>query len=142
MSRKLFALFFGLVMLTLSLVSCAGSGTQTAFFGQEEPASIPDVPEQYTGLRNPYVEDPDQVKVIQKAKRMRRSGLSIRSIAERYQRQPVDVSTKQPTLTVPEIEQLSLQVRGFRDKDELCSSGAHHLIGTPLELLEILKTGG
>jgi len=61
MSRKLFAMVFGLIILALGLLSCSGSGTQTAFFGQEEPASIPDVPEQYTGLRNPYVEDPDEI---------------------------------------------------------------------------------
>ena len=31
---------------------------------------------------------------------------------------------------------------GFRDKDELCSSGAQHVIHHPLELLAILKAAG
>lgn len=42
----------------------------------------------------------------------------IRAIAERYQHDPVDVSIKRPTLTVPKIEQFSLPVRGIREKDE------------------------
>ncbi|MCH7660022.1 MAG: alkaline phosphatase, partial [Euryarchaeota archaeon] len=42
----------------------------------------------------------------------------IRSIAERYQRQPVDVSITHKTLTVPKTEQLCLKVYGIREKDE------------------------
>ena len=52
---------FGLMILMLFLAACSGSETQTGFFTDEESPTRPDVPEAYDGLRNPYVNDPDQI---------------------------------------------------------------------------------
>jgi mono/diheme cytochrome c family protein len=61
MTPKNFAACFVLAIIFLGLAACGDSGTQTVFFGDEQPAARPQVPEEYSGLRNPYVNDPDQI---------------------------------------------------------------------------------
>lgn len=61
MSRRTLLVFSCLIIIAFSLAACGASETPTAFFGEQEPAKRPDVPEEYTGLRNPYVNDPAQV---------------------------------------------------------------------------------
>ncbi len=58
MSRKFFAAYLGLVIAALALASCSASETPTSFFGEQEPITRPDIPEQYSGLGNPYIDDP------------------------------------------------------------------------------------
>ncbi|MFL7891010.1 MAG: c-type cytochrome [Anaerolineales bacterium] len=57
MSRRRSIVLFSLIGLSLLLPACGGSETQSSFLFDEEPATRPDVPEQYSGLVNPYVED-------------------------------------------------------------------------------------
>lgn len=58
MSRKLIPVYLGLVIAALGLVACNASETPTPFFGEQEPITRPDIPEQYSGLGNPYIDDP------------------------------------------------------------------------------------
>ena len=58
MSRKFFAAYLGLVIAALALAACSASETPTSFFGEQEPITRPDIPEQYSGLGNPYIDDP------------------------------------------------------------------------------------
>lgn len=58
MSRNLFSAYLGLMIIALGLAACSASESPTAFFGGEEPISRPDIPEQYAGLGNPYIDEP------------------------------------------------------------------------------------
>jgi mono/diheme cytochrome c family protein len=57
MSRKKSAILIALLTLSLLLSACGGTETPASFLVDEEPAGRPDVPEQYSGLSNSYVDD-------------------------------------------------------------------------------------
>lgn len=58
MSWKLLTVLVPLFFIILSLAACGGSATPISIFADQEPAKSPDIPEQYSGLSNPYSEDP------------------------------------------------------------------------------------
>jgi mono/diheme cytochrome c family protein len=58
MSSKSLAVLVPLLSIILVLAACSGLANQTSIFADQEPAKRPDVPEQYSGNRNPFVEDP------------------------------------------------------------------------------------
>jgi len=58
MSRNLLSAYFILLIISLGLAACSPSESSTAFFGEDEPVSRPEIPEQYSGLGNTYIDDP------------------------------------------------------------------------------------
>lgn len=61
MYRRFLAFYLGLVIAALGLAACGASETPTSFFGEEEPITRLDIPEQYSGFRNPYIDDPTAI---------------------------------------------------------------------------------
>lgn len=53
----------GLLIIAVSIAACGSQETQTAFFGEESTEIQFEIPEIYDGLRNPYVNDPEQILV-------------------------------------------------------------------------------
>lgn len=49
------------VLFLLGLTSCGGSTTPTSFLLDQEPEQGPQVPEQYSGLHNQFIDDPEAV---------------------------------------------------------------------------------
>ena len=58
MSRNTLTAYLGLMIIVLGLAACNPSESPTSFFGEEQPVTRPDIPEQYAGLGNPYIDDP------------------------------------------------------------------------------------
>lgn len=61
MPRKGSAILVALLILCMLLSACGGTATQSSFLLDEEPDGRPDVPEQYSGLGNPYLDDPTAI---------------------------------------------------------------------------------
>jgi mono/diheme cytochrome c family protein len=61
MSRSTLITLLGLMIIALSITACGSQETQTPFFGDESAEIQFEIPEAYDGLRNPYVNDPEQI---------------------------------------------------------------------------------
>ena len=67
------------MILAVIISSCGASGDQTAFFGDQQPISRPDTPEQYSSFVNPYPGDKEAIsagKVLYEANCSSCHGLS------------------------------------------------------------------
>jgi mono/diheme cytochrome c family protein len=61
MIRRFYILFVALTIILLGLTACGGTATQNSLFGDDDPGRNPPVPEEYAGLANPYIGDPDAI---------------------------------------------------------------------------------
>jgi mono/diheme cytochrome c family protein len=61
MIRRFYLLFVALTIILLGLTACGGTATQNSLFGEDDPVRNPPVPEEYAGLANPYIGDPDAI---------------------------------------------------------------------------------
>lgn len=61
MGRRFDLLFTVLIIILLSLSACGGTAPENSFLVEDDSGINPRVPEDYTGLANPYIEDPDAI---------------------------------------------------------------------------------
>lgn len=61
MTRRYKFWLVGLILCGILISSCGGNTTQTSFFGEGEQTSMPEPPEQYAELINPYTDDQDEI---------------------------------------------------------------------------------